>query len=318
MGASKSTAAVVDDGAVVSSKRLRTKGSGGIFLVRDGVWRVDVEVGRDKVTGRRRRVSRQVEGSRRDAEAALARLKVAAEQRKVTPGRASARSVRAVLDLYLEAADNGTIELAPRTLLTSRSAANTMCSTKLLDNRTFGSLQLHRLTWKEYRGDVRSYAHRRGLVGLGAPLRDGPVEGARLRPQAWPPVERVRSSSSSTHEPASRTRRRCAAAGRTTTGRRVGSADTDCLLMQCAGDETHDVAGRHQLHQRPPRDPKARSEADHRQADGAVTREIGRGKLVGERMADAQQARRFGDRQQRTNIVAERVRLDHDCHRGSR
>ncbi|HAP75780.1 MAG TPA: hypothetical protein DCR14_06820, partial [Acidimicrobiaceae bacterium] len=174
------------------------KGSGGIFLVRDGVWRVDVEVGRDKVTGRRRRVSRQVEGSRRDAEAALARLKVAAEQRKVTPGRASARSVRAVLDLYLEAADNGTIELAPRTLLTSRSAANTMCSTKLLDNRTFGSLQLHRLTWKEYRGDVRSYAHRRGLVGLGAPLRDGPVEGARLRPQAWPPVERVRSSSSST------------------------------------------------------------------------------------------------------------------------
>lgn len=111
--------------------------------------RVDVEVGPDNVTGRRRRVSRQVEGSRRDAEAALARLKVAAEQRKMTSGRASVRSVRAVLDLYLEAADAGTIELAPRTLLTSRSAANTMCSTRLLDNRAFGSLQLNGLTWRE-------------------------------------------------------------------------------------------------------------------------------------------------------------------------
>lgn len=157
MGASKKAVPVVelDDvevsapSASAAAKRLRSKGSGGIFLVRDGVWRVDVEVGRDKATGRRRRVSRQVEGSRRDAEAALARLKVAAEQRKVTSGRSSARSVRAVLDLYLEAADAGTIELAPRTLLTSRSAANTMCSTRLLDNRTFGSLQLHRLTWRE-------------------------------------------------------------------------------------------------------------------------------------------------------------------------
>jgi hypothetical protein len=97
MGASKNAVATADPAVAhgpesagsAAAKRLRSKGSGGIFLVRDGVWRVDVEVGRDKVTGRRRRVSRQVEGSRRDAEAALARLKVAAEQR--TPLRRSCR-----------------------------------------------------------------------------------------------------------------------------------------------------------------------------------------------------------------------------------
>lgn len=149
MASKRAAAAAEEPAGAAASKRLRTKGSGGIFAVRDGVWRVDVEIGRDTATGRRRRVSRQVVGSRRDAEAALARLKVAAEQRKVNPGRTSARSVRAVLDLYLEAADSGTIELAPSTLLTSRSAANTMCLTKLLDNREFGSLQLHRLTWRE-------------------------------------------------------------------------------------------------------------------------------------------------------------------------
>ena len=54
------------------------------------------------MTGRRRRVSRQVEGNRRDAESALARLKMAAEQCKVTSGRATARSVRAVSPSSLE------------------------------------------------------------------------------------------------------------------------------------------------------------------------------------------------------------------------
>lgn len=32
----------------------RRKGSGGIFAVRDGVWRVDIELPRDPVTRRRR------------------------------------------------------------------------------------------------------------------------------------------------------------------------------------------------------------------------------------------------------------------------
>ena len=54
-----------------STKRARRRGSGGVFVVRDGVWRVDVEVGRDQFTGRRRRVSRTIHGTREDAEIAL-------------------------------------------------------------------------------------------------------------------------------------------------------------------------------------------------------------------------------------------------------
>ena len=67
MGAKRAAVGVIsgatDDVSSVAP-RLRPKGSGGIFFVRDGVWRVDIEVGRDKLTGRRRRVSRQVPGNR--------------------------------------------------------------------------------------------------------------------------------------------------------------------------------------------------------------------------------------------------------------
>lgn len=54
-------------------RRKRTKGSGGIFAVRDGVWRVDVEVA-PTPSGERRRVSRTVDGTRSDAEMVLAEL----------------------------------------------------------------------------------------------------------------------------------------------------------------------------------------------------------------------------------------------------
>ncbi len=153
MGASTSpsvkAASTPAKGSPPSAPRLWPKGSGGIFFIRDGVWRVDIEVSRDKLTGRRRRVSRQIEGTRKDAEAALARLKVASEQNRLPAGGTSAKSVRAAFDLYLAAVEAGTIALAPRTLLTSRSASNTMSRTVLLDGRSFGAVQLHRLTWKE-------------------------------------------------------------------------------------------------------------------------------------------------------------------------
>jgi hypothetical protein len=45
--------------------------------------------------------------------------------------------------------DAGTIELAPRSVLTRRSAANTMCATARLDGRMLGAVQLHKLTWRE-------------------------------------------------------------------------------------------------------------------------------------------------------------------------
>jgi integrase len=127
----------------------RPKGSGGVFPVREGVWRVDIERARDPVTGRRRRTSRTIEGTRQDAELALARLKVAGHERRLPASGTSARSVRAALEAYLATVEAGTTVLAPRTLLTSRAAANTMSSTVLASGRTFGAIRLSQLTWQD-------------------------------------------------------------------------------------------------------------------------------------------------------------------------
>jgi len=120
-----------------------------VVPIREGVWRVDVEVGRDAVTGARRRVSRTVRGTREEAEVALARLKVADHERRLPTGGTKARSVRAAFQLYLQAVDAGIIELAPRTVVTSRSAATTMCATTLANGRCFGDVRLGRLSWQE-------------------------------------------------------------------------------------------------------------------------------------------------------------------------
>jgi len=48
-----------------------------VFPIRPACLAVDIELPRDKVTGKRRRLSRRVEGSRRDAEVALSPLRVA-------------------------------------------------------------------------------------------------------------------------------------------------------------------------------------------------------------------------------------------------
>ena len=147
-----------------SANAKRKKGSGGIFPIRHGVWRVDIELPRDPVTGRRRRATRQIEGSRRDAEVALARLKVAHEERRLPSRGTTARSVRAMFDAYLEAVESGQIELAPRTIVTTRSAVNTMCSARLLDGREFGRVPLSRVNWQtieELYGSMKS-------SGLGA------------------------------------------------------------------------------------------------------------------------------------------------------
>jgi integrase len=113
------------------------------------VWRVDVEVGRDPVTGRRRRVARVVHGTREDAEIALARLKVADHEKRLPRGGTNARSVRAAFELYLQAVDSGLIELAPASVVTCRSASKRMCSTVLADGRTFGDIRLSRLNWSD-------------------------------------------------------------------------------------------------------------------------------------------------------------------------
>ncbi|MHB8294592.1 MAG: hypothetical protein ACYDH5_08195 [Acidimicrobiales bacterium] len=79
------------------STRRRKRGSGGLFPLREGVWRVDVEASRYPVTGRRRRVSRTVTGTRRDAEVTLARLKVADHEKRLPAGGTNARSVGAAV-----------------------------------------------------------------------------------------------------------------------------------------------------------------------------------------------------------------------------
>ncbi|HXW78141.1 MAG TPA: hypothetical protein VEJ84_01515, partial [Acidimicrobiales bacterium] len=108
--------------ALTPAQRLRRRGSGGVFAVRDGVWRVDVEVARDPVSGRRRRVSRYVHGTRDDAEVALARLRVADHEKRLPRGGTNARSIAAAFQLYLGAVDSGLVELAPTTAVTTRCA----------------------------------------------------------------------------------------------------------------------------------------------------------------------------------------------------
>lgn len=129
-----------------STKRARRRGSGGVFAVRDGVWRVDVEIARDPVSGHRRRVSRTIHGTREEAELALARLKVADHEKRLPTGGTNARSVAAVFQLYRQAIDAGLIELAPSTVATVRSATKVMAAVHLPDGREFGSIRLSRLT----------------------------------------------------------------------------------------------------------------------------------------------------------------------------
>ena len=130
-------------------KKLRAKGSGGITELRPGVWRVDVEVGRDSVTGRRRRVSRTIHGDRDDAEAALSKLKVADHERRLRRPGTRARTVRAALEAYLDDIETGVIEMAPKTVVTTRSSIKTMCDTRLADGRHFGNILLSTLGWKD-------------------------------------------------------------------------------------------------------------------------------------------------------------------------
>lgn len=135
---------------VASSKRHpRRRGSGGVFPVRDGVWRVDVEVGRDPVTGRRRRVSRYVHGLREDAEIALARLRVADHEKRLPAGGSNAHSVAAALQTYSQAVESGQGELAPNTVNTIRWIAKMLPELHLADGRRFGDIRLSRLNWSD-------------------------------------------------------------------------------------------------------------------------------------------------------------------------
>ena len=130
-------------------KGLRPRGTGGIVALASGVWRVDIEISRDPLTGRRRRVSRRVRGTRDDAEAVLARLRVADHAGRLPRPGTTASTMRSALDDYVAAARAGTVELAPKTVVTTRSAAVTMAAVELPDGRTFGDIALSKLGWDD-------------------------------------------------------------------------------------------------------------------------------------------------------------------------
>ena len=79
---------------------------------------------------------------------ALARLKVADHERRL-PNATNARSVQAAFTLYLRSIESGVIELAPRTLVTTRSATRTMAEVVLPDGRRLGDIRLSRLSWQD-------------------------------------------------------------------------------------------------------------------------------------------------------------------------
>ncbi len=128
--------------------RLRAKGSGGIIDLGEGKWKIDIEISRDPITKRRRRVARHVLGTREDAEVALARLRVADHEKRLQGGT-RARSAGAALDQYIREVESGFSELEPQTIVTCRSAAKKMRTTELAEGRMFGSILLSRLNWRD-------------------------------------------------------------------------------------------------------------------------------------------------------------------------
>ena len=120
----------------------RRRGSGGITQVDHDRWLIGIEGARDPVTGARQRHTRTIRGTRKDAEAVLARLRLefgADEVQRAT----GARDVRAACDLYLSEA-----RTEKSTVRTDRSACTRICSTKLVGGGLLGDLPLKKLDWK--------------------------------------------------------------------------------------------------------------------------------------------------------------------------
>ena len=132
-----------------ASDRRRRRGSGSLVDVADEVWKVDIELPRDAVTGRRRRVSRTIRRSRRRPSSPWPGCESPATRSdSLRVGPALARS-GAAMDLYQQAAESGSLDLTPKTITTTRSAIRVMKDTELSDGRRFGAIRLSRLTWQD-------------------------------------------------------------------------------------------------------------------------------------------------------------------------
>jgi hypothetical protein len=140
-------------------------------------------------------------GTRQDAEIALARMKVADQEKRLPSGGTRARTVDAVFELYLDAVEMGVIELAPSTVVTTRSACRRMAEMVFKGYR-FGSIPLSRLTWQEIEG---LYA---AMRPLGTSLT-----GCAVAPPSSPGRSSLLGSAGSSTQTRRRTRRapgRCA------------------------------------------------------------------------------------------------------------
>jgi integrase len=120
----------------------RQRGSGAIHELAHDRWLVGFEGRPDPVTGARRRHTRTIRGTRQEAEAALARLRVRFGSGGVPVGTA-ARDLQAACDLYL-----AEVRTERSTLRTDRSACNLMSVTKLPGGRLLGHVPLRDLDWK--------------------------------------------------------------------------------------------------------------------------------------------------------------------------
>jgi integrase len=90
-----------------------------------------------------------VNGTRRDAELTLAKLKLSGSERRLHQTATNARTIRHVFDLYIDEAKDGRIQVSPKTVVTSRSAANTMCRMRLPNGKRFGDQLLSRVRWSD-------------------------------------------------------------------------------------------------------------------------------------------------------------------------
>ena len=85
------------------AKRRNRHGEGSVAEVRPGVWRVWISLGRDPVTGRRRRITQTVTAeTREDAIRALERLRAKAERGRVA-APSSRMTVRELMEEWLQA-----------------------------------------------------------------------------------------------------------------------------------------------------------------------------------------------------------------------
>jgi hypothetical protein len=79
------------------------------------------------------------------------------------------------MEAYIRDAEMGLIELAPKTLVTSRSAVHTMSRMVLVDGRVFGDIRLSQFTWRDVEELYRAMRLAGDGPGLDPPVRDRPV-----------------------------------------------------------------------------------------------------------------------------------------------